>query len=59
MFSDAFQLYWQYSIENIHDANVEIDRDTQALADAATQHSLMLNPKTSKILIFGNKSGIE
>lgn len=59
MFADDFQSYNYYSIHSIHDANVKIIKDIHVLADAAIPHSLILNPNKSKILIFGNQSGID
>lgn len=55
-YADDTQLYYSFSPSDIDAANTVINRDIKALVQASNNHSLILNPNKSVLMLFGSRS---
>lgn len=54
MYADDFQLYYDFTIDDLDDAALKMNEDLNRLADIAARHALKLNAKKSSALVFGS-----
>lgn len=55
MYADDTQIYYSFYAKNYEAAVQQINNDLISLSDISSQHSLVLNPSKSAMLLFGKK----
>lgn len=56
MYADDTQLYLSFNKNQIEESKEKINLDLGVINTVSKEHCLFLNPKKSKLLLFGNKS---